>query len=176
VLDKLAATENALESAAADVERLERENAELREKVDWHQQQEAGLRDDIPDLESERDAALAVIEQVREFHATIRHQWAYDDLGDILATSPAEALNAVKAEAKAEALKRAIIAHRDLHPTYGSTAVCYGGVGGQAITAHCAELCHNPAHGGAKTAWEAIEAEYFAAIRAASDTEGNDHD
>jgi hypothetical protein len=37
-------------------------------------------------------------------------------------------------------------AHQKMHPVYGSTAACGGGVGGQALTAHCVELCHNPVH------------------------------
>lgn len=35
----------------------------------------------------------------------------------------------------------------NVHITYPNTAVCWGGVGGQAITEHCAFLCDNPKHG-----------------------------
>lgn len=67
----------------------------------------------------------------------------------------------IKSQARAEALREAIIAHRNLHPTYGSTAVCGGGVGGQMMTQHCAVTCDNPEHDEAKQAWRAVEKSYF---------------
>ena len=41
-------------------------------------------KDRIDDLTSERDSLAAVIKNVRTFHASVRDQWAYDNLGDIL--------------------------------------------------------------------------------------------
>lgn len=34
----------------------------------------------------------------------------------------------------------------EIHRSYGSTAVCWGGIGGQAITTHCTWNCDNPTH------------------------------
>lgn len=36
-----------------------------------------------------------------------------------------------------------VTAEQHMHQTYGSTAACGGGIGGQALTAHCAHTCHN---------------------------------
>lgn len=59
-------------------------------------------------------------------------------------------------------LRHAIQAGRDMHPIYGSTATCKGGVGGQAMTQHCAVLCDNPKHDETKEAWHQVERGFFA--------------
>ena len=50
---------------------------------------------------------------------------------------------AAAAKARGEALIEAVQAHRNLHRAYASTSVCRGGIGGQAITSHCGEVCDN---------------------------------
>ena len=75
-----------------------------------------------------------------------------------------------KVEARGEALIDAVQAHRKLHETYGSTSVCHGGIGGQAMTPHCAEICDNiNAHLTEISAWDALELEAveFSRARAA---------
>ena len=72
-----------------------------------------------------------------------------------------------KAEARGEALIDAVQAHRKLHETYGSTSVCHGGIGGQAMTPHCAEICDNiNAHLTEISAWDALELEAIEFSRA----------
>lgn len=66
-----------------------------------------------------------------------------------------------EAAIRAEALGGALQAHRNLHPTYGSTAGCGGGIGGQVMTQHCAVVCDNPAHDKAREAWYLVERAYF---------------
>jgi len=45
-------------------------------------------------------------------------------------------------------------AEQDMHRMYGSTAVCYGGIGGAAMTFHCTHSCQNPvAHEKEKNAY-----------------------
>lgn len=39
-----------------------------------------------------------------------------------------------------------IAASDAMHEMYGSTATCWGGVGGSALTAHCSHICHNHIH------------------------------
>ena len=41
------------------------------------------------------------------------------------------------------ALRNYVVADQRMHTTYGSTGACYGGVGGQAMTPHCAHICGN---------------------------------
>jgi len=94
-------------------------------------------------------------EQVRESYA-----WERENGGPAFDHWLAQEL----AKARAEGLKRAILAYRELHHTYGSTTACRGGVGGQALTRHCSDVCHNPVHDPAKAEWEAVEAEYFTII------------
>ena len=80
-----------------------------------------------------------------------------------------------KAEARGEALINAVQAHRKLHETYGSTSVCHGGIGGQAMTPHCAEICDNTnAHLTEISAWVALELEAveFSRARAAEHLTG----
>lgn len=68
----------------------------------------------------------------------------------------------VAAKARGEALTEALIAHRDTHKIYGSTSVCYGGIGGQALTKHCAETCTNyEAHHAERIVWDEIAREVF---------------
>lgn len=51
-------------------------------------------------------------------------------------------------------LRNYVIAEQRMHRTYGSTAACSGGVGGAALTAHCAHICHNfPAHADETAEW-----------------------
>ena len=56
----------------------------------------------------------------------------------------------------------------DLHPVYGSTSACGGGIGGQTITTHCAVTCQNPVHDEARVAWD----EAFAQMRRLNDERG----
>ena len=39
-----------------------------------------------------------------------------------------------------------IAANQVVHKTYPNTTACWGGIGGQAITPHCAHVCDNPVH------------------------------
>ena len=72
----------------------------------------------------------------------------------------AEAERAAAAKARGEALIEAVQAHRDLHKTYGSTVACRGGIGGQALTSHCGEICYNAdAHQKEMEAWQKLEVE-----------------
>ncbi len=62
------------------------------------------------------------------------------------------------------ALRNYITAEQHMHQTYGSTAACSGGIGGAALTAHCAHVCHNfPAHTDETAEWrEAVLAAHEA--------------
>ena len=72
----------------------------------------------------------------------------------------AEVERAAAARARGEALIEVVQAHRDLHKTYGSTVACRGGIGGQALTSHCGEICYNAdAHQEEVDTWHVIEAE-----------------
>lgn len=73
-----------------------------------------------------------------------------------------------------EAQAEAIQAHRDLHPTYGSTAACGGGIGGMTLTEHCAVVCQNPKHDAAKATWHEVEMAYFESRRIKQNSEGNE--
>lgn len=48
------------------------------------------------------------------------------------------------------AIRELIQADLAMHPVYGNTSACSGGIGGASITAHCAELCPNPTHDAAR--------------------------
>ena len=86
----------------------------------------------------------------------------------------AEIERAAAARARGEALIEVVQAHRDLHKTYGSTVACRGGIGGQALTSHCGEICYNAdAHQKEMEAWQKLEVEaidYSSARAAALDT------
>lgn len=41
------------------------------------------------------------------------------------------------------ASKQLVAATQKLHRVYGSTSVCYGGIGGSMITSHCGWTCEN---------------------------------
>lgn len=72
----------------------------------------------------------------------------------------AEVEHAAAAKARGEALIEAVQAHRNLHRAYASTSVCRGGIGGQAITSHCGEVCDNyEAHEKDTEAWTELEVE-----------------
>jgi hypothetical protein len=59
-------------------------------------------------------------------------------------------------------LQQAIIAHRDQHDMYGSTAACSGGIGGAAMTLHCSVTCgYYERHQGENDRWEDVERAYF---------------
>lgn len=74
---------------------------------------------------------------------------------------------AAAARARGEAIIETVQAHRDLHKTYGSTSACRGGVGGQALTSHCAEICYNAgAHEKEMEAWQRLEVEAIEYSRA----------
>ena len=71
-----------------------------------------------------------------------------------------EVEHAAAAKARGEALIEAVQAHRNLHRAYASTSVCRGGIGGQAITSHCGEVCDNyEAHEKDTEAWTELEVE-----------------
>ena len=79
----------------------------------------------------------------------------------------AEVERAAAARARGEALIEAVQAHRDLHKTYGSTVACRGGIGGQTLTSHCAEICYNAdAHQKEMDAWQKLEVEAIEYSRA----------
>ena len=87
----------------------------------------------------------------------------------------AEVERAAAARARGEALIEAVQAHRDLHKTYGSTVACRGGIGGQALTSHCGEICCNAdAHQKEMEAWQKLEVEAieYSLARAEAYTEG----
>jgi len=46
-----------------------------------------------------------------------------------------------------------------IHRTYPNTAVCWGGVGGNMITHHCALECDNPKHRDEKIAWQRLKSQ-----------------
>ena len=79
----------------------------------------------------------------------------------------AEVERAAAARARGEALIEAVQAHRNLHRAYASTSVCRGGIGGQALTSHCAEICYNAdAHEKEIEAWQKLEFEAIEFSRA----------
>ena len=87
----------------------------------------------------------------------------------------AEVERAAAARARGEALIEVVQAHRDLHKTYGSTVACRGGIGGQALTSHCGEICYNAdAHQKEMEAWQKLEVEAieYSRARAEAYTEG----
>jgi len=56
----------------------------------------------------------------------------------------------------------AIQAHRDLHVIHGSTAVCGGVIGGQALTQHCGVTCgYDERHTAENERWYDVERAYF---------------
>lgn len=63
-----------------------------------------------------------------------------------------------------KASKAFVSAELKIHGTLGSTATCYGGVGGQAITSHCSWLCHNPKHDADIEAYENARRDLIIAI------------
>ena len=79
----------------------------------------------------------------------------------------AEVERAAAARARGEALIEVVQAHRNLHRAYASTSVCRGGIGGQALTSHCAEICYNAdAHEKEMEAWQKMEVEAIEYSRA----------
>ena len=79
----------------------------------------------------------------------------------------AEVERAAAARARGEALTEVVQAHLDLHKTYGSTVACRGGIGGQALTSHCGEICYNAdAHQKEMEAWQKLEVEAIEYSRA----------
>ena len=79
----------------------------------------------------------------------------------------AEVERAAAARARGEALIEVVQAHRNLHRAYASTSVCRGGIGGQAITSHCGEVCDNyEAHEKEIEAWQKLEIEAIEYSRA----------
>ncbi len=87
----------------------------------------------------------------------------YDEFYRMIAAIEREAT----ARARGEALVELVQAHRNLHETYGNTSACRGGIGGQALTAHCAEVCYNAdAHEKEMEAWHKLEVEAIEFSRA----------
>lgn len=59
-------------------------------------------------------------------------------------------------------VRAAIQVHRDLHPIYGNTSACGGGIGGAVMTQHCGVICgYHDRHARANDAWREVEAAYF---------------
>lgn len=59
-------------------------------------------------------------------------------------------------------VQAAIQTHRDQHKIYGSTAVCSGGIGGAAMTQHCAVTCgYDERHEAENERWYDVERAYF---------------
>lgn len=52
-----------------------------------------------------------------------------------------------------------------MHEMYGSTATCWGGIGGSAMTPHCSHICDNIKHRDAQERYHAA----YAAVRAIID-------
>ena len=102
-----------------------------------------------------------------EFDSSI-HSWRCEhpetygpcDCFQELVRELAEVERAAAARARGEALIEVVQAHRNLHRAYASTSVCRGGIGGQAITSHCGEVCDNyEAHEKDTEAWTELEVE-----------------
>lgn len=117
-----------------------------------------------------------------EFDSSI-HSWRCEhpetygpcDCFQELVRELAEVERAAAARVRGEAIIETVQAHRDLHKTYGSTSACRGGVGGQALTSHCAEICYNAgAHEKEMEAWQRLEVEAieYSRARAAEIREG----
>lgn len=109
-----------------------------------------------------------------EFDSSI-HSWRCEhpetygpcDCFQELVRELAEVERAAAARARGEAIIETVQAHRDLHKTYGSTSACRGGVGGRALTSHCAEICYNAgAHEKEMEAWQRLEVEAIEYSRA----------
>jgi hypothetical protein len=112
-----------------------------------------------------------------EFQEVVRTALAAADA--VVTVDEAALIREAKAEARGEALIDAVQAHRKLHETYGSTSVCHGGIGGQVMTPHCAEICDNiNAHLTEISAWDALELEAveFSRARAAEYRKGARHE
>ena len=46
-------------------------------------------------------------------------------------------------ESERAVVAKFVAAEMAMHPVYGSTAVCHGGIGGAAMTQHCIHTCYN---------------------------------
>lgn len=115
----------------------------------------------IPTLDEVRDkyadARVGIGEWTR-FDESVKQavESAYAEFDRMIA----EVERAAAAKARGEALIEAVQAHRNLHRAYASTSVCRGGIGGQAITSHCGEVCDNyEAHEKDTEAWTELEVE-----------------
>ena len=122
----------------------------------------------IPTLDEVRDkyadARVGIGEWTR-FDESVKQavESAYAEFDRMIA----EVERAAAARARGEAIIETVQAHRNLHKTYGSTSACRGGIGGQALTSHCAEICYNAdAHQKEMEAWQKLEIEAIEYSRA----------
>ncbi len=65
--------------------------------------------------------------------------------------------------------RRYLDAVQKAHHVYPSTAVCWGGAGGQMMTPHCAEVCENPAHRSVQDELRSATSALYAALDARPD-------
>lgn len=99
-------------------------------------------------LREESDLRAAVEEAL-----SLSHEILPQTIDDVIAIvrehdAPLIEARAVAAESHAERLAAALaLVLYDAHPTYGSTALWHGGIGGQAITTHCS-IAHGAHPGG----------------------------
>ena len=59
----------------------------------------------------------------------------------------------------ARCLADVVAQHATMHHAYGNTTACWGGIGGQTITMHCAHICDNPKHEQDQEAWHYLMSE-----------------
>ena len=58
-----------------------------------------------------------------------------------------------------------------MHPVYGTTAGCSGGIGGATITEHCAHTCQSPKHDAARERFESARRSIWAWLQSAAGSE-----
>jgi len=63
-----------------------------------------------------------------------------------------------------ELARRVLILHQQTHKVYGSTAVCWGGIGGAMMTEHCHLTCSNPKHEGDRDDWRALLSDCYSLV------------
>jgi len=91
----------------------------------------------------------------------------------LAAAAPLLVVEAVAAErAKARALVAEFWdAEIAMHPVYGTTAGCSGGIGGATITEHCAHTCQSPKHDAARERFESARRSIWAWLQSAAGSE-----
>jgi len=63
-----------------------------------------------------------------------------------------------------------------MHPVYGTTAGCSGGIGGATITEHCAHTCQSPKHDAARERFESARRSIWAWLQSAAGSETTKED